>query len=144
MFDGFEQVRPAPQFERETPNVPTATTEQPDLDAMASELQRMKIDAVVDAERTRPGLNGFLALVIVAGATSIIQFVAQYGPDTLSYLAHTQLLDVPLKSLIAVGAGLLAAGIAGLLSYLSRRRTQASVRAFEEQFISLGGTPLRE
>lgn len=141
MFDQFEQVRPAPQFERAAPETPVEPPVAPDLDAMADELRQLKVDAAVDAERTRPSLNAFLALIVVAGATYIGQFIMQYGTDGFRVLTHTPPLNDPAKLIIAAGAGLVVAAIAALLSLLAARRTQQSVQAFERSYLDLGGTP---
>lgn len=144
MNDWTEYQWPAPQFERVVTEPDPGRAELPDLDAMARKLDEMKVEASIDAERTRPALNGFLTFIVVAGLTYLAQFVMRFGTGAFAELIHTQPLEAPTKAIIAGGAGVVAAAAVTFGSQRAARRTQKAVTAFEEQLISLGGVPLPE
>jgi hypothetical protein len=140
------QHRPAPQFEQQQIGVAPAQVHQepPDLEAMAVTLDQMKVEAAIDSERTRPGLNGLFALLVVGGAAFIGQYIARYGAQSMQKLTDAKALVDPQMIAQAVAGGLVVAALVGLVSWLATRRTQAAVHAYEQRLISLGGTPLPE
>jgi hypothetical protein len=140
------QYRPAPQFEQEQLGaVPApAQQERPDLEAMAIKLDQLKVEAAIDAERTRPSLNGLLAFFLVGGATFIGEYVGQYGAQSIEKLTLGKAaIDLQMVGQ-ALGAGVVVAAVVAVMGYLATRRTYKRVRTFEQQLISLGGTPLPE
>lgn len=126
------QYRSAPEFEQQPA----------DLEAMALTLDRMKIEAGIDSERTRPSLSGLFAFLLTAGVVAIGLWVVQYGTQT----QHTgQKVSLSLQMLLLAGiAGVLASLVVALLSVRATRRTQRAVRAYEQRLLALGGTPLPE
>jgi hypothetical protein len=146
LSDPISQYRPAPEVEqRQIALAPTVAHEgPPDLDAMALHLDQMKIEAKIDAERTRPGLNGFFALVLAAGIGYAVLYVAQYQAQTVAAMAHGEDTFNPVRVAVALGIGLLLATVVGLWSFLVMRRTQRVVQAYEQHLLALGGTPLPE
>ncbi|HEU5441698.1 MAG TPA: hypothetical protein VFU88_20615 [Ktedonobacterales bacterium] len=138
------QYRPAPQFEQAHLGAPPASAAQqlPDLEAMAVELDQMKIEAAIDSERTRPSLNGFFAFLVVGSATFIVAYVVRYGGHALPLLFKAKsAVDLQIIAQ-AIGAGVIVAAVVALVSFLATRRTYRNVRAFEQKLIRLGGTPL--
>jgi hypothetical protein len=134
------QYRPAPQFEQEQLGAAPAPAQpaQPDLEAMAIKLDEMKVEAMVDAERTRPSLNGLFALLLVSGATFIGEYVAQYGAQSFEKLTQGKaVVDVQTIGQ-ALGVGVAVAAV------VATRKTSKRVRTFEQRLIDLGGTPLPE
>jgi hypothetical protein len=140
------QYRPAPQFEQEQLGEPPAAEQPlaPDLEAMALTLDQMKVEAAIDAERTRPSLNGLFALVLVGGVAFIGEYVARYGSDSLAVLTSGKTGLDPEMLLYAGGAGVVVAALVALISILATRRTRKRVRTFEHELVSLGGTPFPE
>lgn len=142
--DPIRQYRPAPQFEQEQIAVAPATMgDAPlDLDAMAVHLDQMKVEAIIDAERTRPGLNAFFALILATGVSYIAFTVARYAAGTSSLRdRQIDVVDIP-RAAAAIGVGLVAAIAVGIWSAILTRRTRRTVRAYEQRLIALGGTPL--
>jgi hypothetical protein len=140
------QQRPAPQFEQQQlAELPAESAQEPpDVEAMALRLDQMKVEAAIDSERTRAGLNGMFAFALVGGAAFIIQFVMQYGAQSLQKLTdRVALLDV--QMLLQAGVvGLVASIIVALLSLFATRRTQHAVHAYQQRLVALGGMPLPE
>jgi hypothetical protein len=85
-LDPIGQYRPAPEFAQEAISLaPAAVEEEPGyLEGMAQRLDYMKLDALIEAERLRPGLNGFFALVVVAGGAYLALYGAKYQAGTLA------------------------------------------------------------
>ncbi len=142
----IEQNQPSPQFEYEQiVAAPAAVTEAPpDLEAMAHELDQMKIEAVIDAERTRPGLNGFFAFILATPLIYIIGYAAEHQEKSFSALAHPQQLLEPLLGAIALGGGVVITTAVAITSNIATRKQQAKVQTFQKELVSLGGTPLPE
>jgi hypothetical protein len=140
------QHRPAPQFEQQQIGVAPASVHQEpsDLEAMAVTLDQMKVEAAIDSERTRPGLNGLFALLVVGGGAFIGEYIARYGAQSVQKLSDAKALVDPQMIAQAVAAGVAVAVLVGLASWLATRRTERAVRAYEQRLISLGGTPLPE
>jgi len=140
------QYRPAPQFEQEQLGaVPApAQQERPDLEAMAIKLDQLKVEAAIDAERTRPSLNGLFAFLLMGGATFIGEYVGQYGAHSIEKLTQGKAGIDPQMVGQALGTGVVVAAVAAVMGYLATRRTYKRVRTFEQQIINLGGTPLPE
>lgn len=145
-LDPIGQYRPAPQFEQQqiAETAATPRIEPPDLDAMALRLDLMKIDAAIDAERTRPGLNGFFALVLVSGLGYVGLYLAQYQTRALAAAAHGDDVLNAVRVVSAIGIGMLAAVVVGIWSFLATRRVRRAVQAYERELLALGGTPLPE
>lgn len=145
-LDPIAQYQRAPEFEREQVTLAPAPTrdEPPDLAAMAIQLDQMKIEAIIEAERTRPGLNGFFALILITGASYVAAYLAQYQMDTVAAVKRgIGYLDVR-RGLLALGIGLVAALVVGVWGAISARRTRRNVEAYERRLRTLGGTPLPE
>lgn len=145
-LDPIQHYRPAPQFEQEQITLAPSDAREDvhDLAAMAIQLDQMKIDAAIDAERTRPGLNGFFALVLGAGVSYAAAYLVQYQSGTLDALTHGEgYLDIR-RGAIALGIALVAGVLVGIWSSVVTRRTQAAVQAYERRLRALGGTPLPE
>jgi hypothetical protein len=142
----MEQNQPAPQFEQQRIVAPPAPVraDLPDLAAMAVELDRMKIEASVDAERTRPGLNGLFAFLLASFVAYVVAHFVSYQDQAFVMLTHPGDFIEPKRAGIALGIGLVVAGAVALGSAIAERRTRSAVRAYEEQLIALGGTPLPE
>ncbi len=142
----IEQNQPSPQFEYEQFVIAPASVMEapPDLEAMAVELDQMKIEATVDAERTRPGLNGFFAFILTTPLLYIIGYAAEHQEKSFDALTHPQQLIEPLLGAIALGGGLVIASAVAIASNIATRKHQAQVQKFQKELISLGGTPLPE
>jgi hypothetical protein len=111
---------------------------------MAITLDQMKVEAMVDAERTRPSLNGLFTFLLVGGATFIGEYVAQYGAQSFEKLTQGKaVVDLQMIGQ-ALGVGVAVAAMVALMSYVATRRTSKRVRTVEQQLINLGGTPLPE
>lgn len=140
------QTRPAPQFEQQqvviAPSI--AESEPPDLDFMAQHLDQMKIEAAIDAERTRFGINGLFAFFLVTPASYLLEHIVVFQGRSFDVLTDAQAIVSPERVAIAVAAGLAVALIVGITSHLATQRTRKAVRAYEARLIALGGTPLPE
>ncbi len=142
----IEQNQPSPQFEYEQIVIaPAAVVEgPPDLEAMAQELDQMKVEATIDAERTRPGLNGFFAFILSTPLIYIVGYAAEHQEKSFAALTHPQQLLEPLLGAIALGGGLAITTAVAIASHIATRKQQAKVQTFQKELISLGGTPLPE
>ena len=140
------QSRPAPQFEQQqvviAPSV--AEPEPPDLDDMAQRLDQMKIEAAVDAERTRFGINGLFAFFVAAPVAYLVEHIIVFQGRSFDVLTDAQAILSPERVVIALAAGLGVAVIVAIASHLSRQRVTRAVKAYEASLIALGGTPLPE
>jgi hypothetical protein len=140
------QSRPAPQFEQQqvviAPSV--AEPEPPDLDDMAQRLDQMKIEAIVDAERTRFGINGLFAFFVAAPVVYLVEHVIVFQGRSVDVLTDAQAILSPERVVIALAAGLGVAVIVAIASHLARQRVTRAVKAYEARLIALGGTPLPE
>jgi pyruvate/2-oxoglutarate dehydrogenase complex dihydrolipoamide acyltransferase (E2) component len=140
------QSRPAPQFEQQqvviAPSV--AEPEPPDLDFMAQYLDQMKIEAIVDAERTRFGINGLFAFFAAAPVAYLVEHVIVFQGRSFDVLADAQAIVSPERVAIALAVGLAVAIIVAIVSHLARQRVTRAVKAYEARLIALGGTPLPE
>ena len=145
-LDPIGQYRPAPEFAEEAiAAAPVHAQEEPGyLEEMALRLDQMKLDAKVDAERLRPGLNGFFALVLITGVAYFGLFVAQYQAGTMAALENrTDYLNVP-RGTGALAIGLAAAVAAAVWSIILKRRSHDAIQAYERELVARGGTPLPE
>ena len=140
------QSRPAPQFEQQqvviAPSV--AEPEPPDLDDMAQRLDQMKIEAIVDTERTRFGINGLFAFFVAAPVAYLVEHVIVFQGRSFDVLTDAQAILSPERVVIALAAGLGVAVIVAIMSHLARQRVTRAVKAYEARLIALGGTPLPE
>ncbi|HEY7021691.1 MAG TPA: hypothetical protein VH349_11285 [Ktedonobacterales bacterium] len=140
------QSRPAPQFEQQqvviAPSM--AEPEPPDLDDMAQRLDQMKIEAIVDAERTRFGINGLFAFLLVTPMIYLLEHLIVFQGRSFDVLTDAQVIVSPERVVIALAAGLGVAVIVAIASQLARQRVTRAVKAYEARLIALGGTPLPE
>ncbi len=145
-IDPIGQYRPAPEFAHEViAAAPVDVQEEPGyLEDMALRLDQMKLDAAVDAERLRPGLNGFFALVLITGVAYLGLYVAQYQAATITAIQRgTDYLSVP-RGGGALAIGLVAALVVGVWSSTLVRRARRAIQAYESDLVARGGTPLPE
>jgi hypothetical protein len=137
------QNRPAPQFEQQqvvtAPSV--AEPEPPDLDFMAQHLDQMKIEAIVDAERTRLGINGLFAFLLVTPAIYLIEHLIVFQGRSFDVLTDAQAIVSPTRVVIALAVGLAAAISVAIVSHLARQNVARAVKAYEARLIALGGAP---
>jgi hypothetical protein len=139
------QNRPAPQFEQQVVTAPSAAEpEPPDLDFMAQHLDQMKIEAIVDAERTRVGINGLFAFLLVTPVIYLIEHLIMFQGRSFDVLADAQAIVSPERVVIAVAVGLAVAIIVAIVSHLARQKGTTRVNAYEARLIALGGAPLPE
>ncbi len=140
------QSRPAPQFEQQQVVVAPRVTEPepPDLDDMAQRLDQMKIEAAVDSERTRFGINGLFAFLLVTPVIYLLEYLIVFQDRSFDVLTDAQALVSPERIAIALAAGLAVAVIVAITSHLARQKVANAVTAYEARLIALGGTPLPE
>src|SRR5215831_2895950 len=91
------QSRPAPQIEQQQVVIAPAVAEPepPDLDDMARRLDQMKIEAAVDAERTRSGINGLFAFFVAAPVVYLVEHVIAFQGRSLDVLTDAQAIISP-------------------------------------------------
>lgn len=145
-LDLIGQFRPAPEFAQEAISLaPAEVEEEPGyLDEMALRLDQMKLDAIIDAERLRPTLNGLFALVLVSGVAYLALYVVQYQAGTLAAIEDgTDYLSVS-RGVAALGIGLVTAILTGVWCTVLMRRSRQAIHQYEGELIARGGTPLPE
>jgi hypothetical protein len=145
-MDPIGQYRPAPEFAQEAITLaPADLPEEPGyLDELALRLDQMKIDAAIETERLRPGLNGFFAFMLITGVAYLALYVAQYQAGTLAALEHgVDYLSVP-RGAGALGIGVAAAIVTGVWCTVLIRRMRQAIQEYERDLVARGGTPLPE
>jgi hypothetical protein len=73
----------------------------------------MKVEAIVDAERMRLGINGLLAFLLVTPAIYLLEHLIVFQGRSFAVLADAQAIISPERIVIALAAGLGIAIIVG-------------------------------